>query len=147
MSRRSSKSLITLLVLALVGATTSITEILTHQSHQHETAIASTIASPPDTGHFSHQGEESRTVYESAPHHEHLMTTAKQASANPDSGTQVNQEECVCDDICCAVSAMSLAQSPRLTDSVNSVQIVNNVASYTSISLDLLIPPPETQSA
>jgi len=41
---------------------------------------------------------------------------------------------------------MSLTESPLLADAVNSDQILNKVAVYNSIFLDLLIPPPETQS-
>ena len=164
--RQSARTVVWILslVLSILFNVSSVAESLAHDSHAHLSSVEISESSPnskPDA-HGSHQAMHGKKAHNShdvgmqfsdAGAHaesasENYVQTHLDTSTDPQSGVGVSAHfnnldaECACDDICC-LSAVSLNQ---VTSSIHSPLAESNLASqvrdYCSITLDLLLPPP-----
>ena len=120
--RQSKRTIVWILslVLAILFNVSSVAEGLAHNSHAHAPSAEHSEMSSPSSvdGHGSH----------------HMMQ-----SEEPQSNLDA---ECACDDICC-FSAASLNQITSLLHSpIAEGDPASRVRDYLSITLDLLLPPP-----
>lgn len=109
----------TFLILLLLSNSSLALEILTHDSHQHNAA----------------------QVDQHAMHDMHTMAVADAPKAAASSSDPAS-ESCICDDICCLSSIdFGLAANDEPI-SFDDGGLVFNSDFYSSISLDLFLPPP-----
>lgn len=108
------------LVLSILFNVSSVAEGMAHNSHAHTPAAEL-------SEHSSHSSLEA--------HGSHHMMQSEEQQSNLDA-------ECACDDICC-FSAASLNQVASLLHSpIAEGDLASRVRDYHSITLDLLLPPP-----
>jgi hypothetical protein len=107
------------LIVLLLSNSSLALEVLTHDSHQH--------TDPQMSQHEMHSG--------------HDMSDA-QSPASKVSNMGHGAEDCVCDDICCVSSVdFGLTVSDNHPPFVGS-DLIPNSNFYSSVSLDLFVPPP-----
>jgi hypothetical protein len=120
--RQSKRTVVWILslVLAILFNVSSVAEGLAHNSHAH-TPAAELSESSSDSSVDAHES--------------HHMMQSEEPQSNLDA-------ECACDDICC-FSAASLNQAASLLHSpIEEGDPASRVRDYLSITLDLLLPPP-----
>jgi hypothetical protein len=120
--RQSKRTVVWILslVLAILFNVSSVAEGLAHNSHAH-TPAAELSESSSDSSVDAHES--------------HHMMQSEEPQSNLDA-------ECACDDICC-FSAASLNQVASLLHSpIAEGDPASRVRDYLSITLDLLLPPP-----
>jgi hypothetical protein len=120
--RRSKRTVVWVLslVLSILFNVSSVAEGLAHNLHAHTPAAE--LSEPS-----SHSSSEV--------HGSHHMMQSEEPQGNLDA-------ECACDDICC-FSAASLNQVASLLHSpIAEGELASRVRDYLSITLDLLLPPP-----
>jgi hypothetical protein len=117
-SFRSLKKLCALMTLLLIANSSQALEIITHDSHAHESAVTMELNDHTPAPDNHHPG------------------------AHYADNSEAQDEECICDEICCVSSVgfgsvVAAGLSPE-TDSFNE-KLFNH---YQSVSLDQFLPPP-----
>ena len=119
---KSLKKVSVFLIALLLSNSTFALEILTHGSHQHDTA---------EMG--QHEMHSQSAMAEMGQHGEHSTGSA---------GLELSLDDCLCDDICCVSSVgFGLGVNDDSTPLLDR-SLVGNPNFYRSVSLDLLLPPP-----